>query len=83
VNVAGPAVPQLVAAVVLAQHSVGPPPQLGQPRDINVAVQADPGRGGGAAGCGGVQRIGDSLGQLFEAGGKVQVAADPGGRGAG
>ena len=48
VDVEGPAVPQLVAAVVLAEHGVGPPPQVGQPRVIGIAVQADPVRGGSA-----------------------------------
>ena len=41
-------------------------------------VQADPAGGGRAAGCGGVQGGGDGLGEFFEAGGEVQVAAEPG-----
>ena len=77
-DVAGPAVPQLVAAVLLAQHGIGPPPQLGQLRRVCLAVQADPVRGGGPAGCGGVQGVGDGLGEFLEAGGEVQVAAEPG-----
>jgi hypothetical protein len=38
VNMAGPAVPQLVAAVLSAQHGVSPLPQLGQPRTEGLAV---------------------------------------------
>ena len=60
VDVAGPAGPQLVAAIMLTQHRISPPPQLGQPRLIGVAVQADPVWGGGSAGVGGVER-GDEL----------------------
>jgi hypothetical protein len=56
VEVVGPAVPELVAAVVLAEHGIGPPPQLGQPRGVGVTVQADPVRGGRPAGGGGVER---------------------------
>jgi hypothetical protein len=45
---------------------------------VGLAVQADPVRGCGAAGRGGAQGAGDSLGEVFEAGGEVQVAAEPG-----
>ena len=69
---------QLVAAVVLAEHGVGPPPQVGQPRVVGVAVQADPVRGSGPARGGGVERVGDGLGQVLEPGGQVQVGAEPG-----
>ena len=52
VDVARPAVPQLVAAVVAAEHGIGPLPQLGQLRLMRLPVQADPVWGGGAAGYG-------------------------------
>jgi hypothetical protein len=52
--------------------------QLGQLRRICLAVQADPAGGGGAAGCGGVQGVGDGLGEVLEAGDEVQVALEPG-----
>ena len=42
VGVAGPAVPQLVAAVVSAEHGIGPLPQLGQLRRMCLAVQVRP-----------------------------------------
>jgi len=77
-DVAGPAVPQLVAAVVLAEHGVGPLAQVGQPRMVSVAVQADPIRRGRPARSGGVEGVGDSLGQILEPGGQVQVGAEPG-----
>ena len=41
VDVAGPAIPQFVGAVVLAQHGISPPPQLSQPRAVGVVVQAE------------------------------------------
>ena len=69
---------ELVAAVVLAEHGLGPPPQVGQPGGVGVAVQADPVRGGGAARGSGVERVGDGLGQLLEPGGQVQVGVEPG-----
>ena len=50
VDVAGPALPHLVAAVVPAEHGIGPLPQLGQLRPMRLPVQADPVRGGGTAG---------------------------------
>jgi hypothetical protein len=78
VDVAGPAVPQLVAAVVLAQHGIGPAPQLGQSRVAGVAVQTDPVWGGGPAGGGGVKRVGDGPGQVLEPGGQVHLGAEPG-----
>ena len=77
-NVAGPAVPELVTGVLLAEHGIDPLPQLGQLRDVGLAVQADPVGCGGAAGWGGVQCIGDCLGEFLEAGGEVQIAAEPG-----
>ena len=40
--------------------------------------QADPVRGSGSARCGGVERVGDRLGQVLEPGGQVQVGAEPG-----
>jgi hypothetical protein len=56
--VVGPAVAELVAVVLLAQDGVGPLAQPVEPRRVGAAVQADPVRGGGAAGCGGVERLG-------------------------
>jgi len=47
VDVAGPAVPELVTGVVLAQHGIGPVPQFGQLGQVCLAVQAEPGGGGG------------------------------------
>src|SRR5690242_19047867 len=41
-DVAGPAVPQFIAAVVLAQHGIGPLPQLGELGAEGLLVQADP-----------------------------------------
>src|SRR5580700_4053818 len=41
-DVAWPALPQLVAAVMLAEHDLGPPSQVGQLGGVGVAVQADP-----------------------------------------
>ena len=49
-----------------------------QLRRVGRAIQADPGRGGGAARRGGVQGVGDGLGKVLEAGGEVQIAAKPG-----
>ena len=69
---------QLVAAVVLAEHGVGPPPQVGQLSVVGVAVQADPVRGGGSARGSGVEGVGDGLGQFLEPGGQVQVGVEPG-----
>jgi hypothetical protein len=63
---------------VLAEHGVGPLPQLGQPRVVRVAVQADPERSGGPARGGRLQGVGDGLGQVLELGGQVQAGADPG-----
>jgi hypothetical protein len=78
VDVTGPAFGELVAAVVLAEHGVGPPLQVGQPCVVDVAVQADPaGRGGPARGSG-IEGVGDGLGQLVEPGGQVQVGVQPG-----
>ena len=48
-DMAGPAVPQLITRIVLAQHRVGPPPQPGQLCIEGLAVQADPARGRGTA----------------------------------
>jgi hypothetical protein len=62
---------------VLAKHGIGPPPQIRQPRVIGVAVQADPGRGSRSARGGGVERIGDGLGQVLEPGNQVQIGAEP------
>ena len=78
VDVAGPAFRQFVAAVVLAQHGVGPPPQVDQPRVVRVAIQADPVRSGRPARGGGLQRVSNGLGQILEPGGQVQVGAEPG-----
>ena len=47
-------------------------------RLVRLPVQADPVRGGGTAGRGRVQCVGDGLGELLEAGGKIQIAAEPG-----
>jgi hypothetical protein len=69
VNMAGPALPELVTAIVLAEHGVGPSPQVGQARMVGVTVQADPVRGGGPAQSGRVERVGDRLGQVLEPGG--------------
>ncbi len=77
-DVARPAVPQLVAAVVLAQNGIGPVPQLGQLRGVRLAIQADPAGCGGAAGRGGVQGVGDCPGEFFEAGRQIQITAEPG-----
>ena len=78
VDMAGPAVPQLIAAVVLAEHGIGPLPQLVQLRRIGLAVQADPARGGRTAGRGGVQRVGRYLGEFLKASGEIQIADNPG-----
>jgi len=51
-DVARPAVPQLVAGVVLTQHGIGPPPQLGELGTEGMPVQADPVGRSGAAGRG-------------------------------
>ena len=59
VDVAGPALPQLIAAVVPAEHGIGPLPQLGQLRPMRLPVQADLVRGGGTAGRGRVKCAGD------------------------
>jgi hypothetical protein len=63
---------------VLAHHGIGPSPQLGELRRISLAVQADPAGGGGATGRGGVQGVGDRLGQFLEEGAEVYVAVEPG-----
>src|SRR5690349_18246084 len=76
VDVAWPAVPQLVAAVVLAQHGVSPPPQLGQPRVVGVVVQAYPGGSGRSTGSDGFQGGGDCPGEFLEASDEVQAVAD-------
>ena len=55
-----------------------PPPQLGQPRVVGVVVQADPVRSGRPALGGGVERVGDGLGQFLQPGGQVQADAEPG-----
>ena len=78
VDVAGPAVPQLIAAVVAAEHGISPLPQLVQLRRVGLAVQADPTWGGGTAGCGGVQCVGRCLGEFLEASGEIQIADNPG-----
>jgi hypothetical protein len=78
VDVAGPAVPQLIAAVVLAEDGVGPPPQVGQPRVVGVAVQANPVRSTWPVRGRGVERLGDRLRQVLEPGGQVQIATEPG-----
>jgi hypothetical protein len=70
-DMARPAVPQLIAGVVLAQHGIGPPPQLGELRAEGLAVQADPVGGGGALGRGGIQGVGDGTGEFLEAGGEI------------
>jgi len=54
VNVARPAVPQLVAGVVLTQHGIYPSPQLGELGTEGLPVQADPVGCRGSAGRGGV-----------------------------
>ena len=77
VDVGGPAVPELVAAVVLAEHGVGPLPQVGQPRVVGVGVQADPVRGSGPARGGGVERVGDGLGQVLEPAARSRSARRP------
>jgi hypothetical protein len=63
---------------VLAERGIGPPLQVGQPGGVGVAVQADPVRGGGSARGGGVERVGDGLGQFLEPSSQVQVGAEPG-----
>jgi hypothetical protein len=78
VDVAGPAVPQLITGVVSAEHGIGPLPQLGQLRRVGLAVQANPVRGGRTAGRGRVQGAGHCLGEFLKAGGQVQIAAEPG-----
>ena len=65
VDVAGPAVPHFIAAVVLARHGIGPPPQLGELGAEGLPVKADPVRRDGTAGRGGVQGVGDGLGEFF------------------
>jgi hypothetical protein len=77
VDVAGPAVGKLIAAIVLAEHGVGPPPQVSQPRMVSVAIQADPERSGRPARGGCLQRVSNGLGQILEPGGQVQVGAKP------
>jgi hypothetical protein len=69
VRVPGPALLELVAAVLLTEHDVGPPPQVGQPSGLGVVIQADPVRGGLCARGGVVERVGDGLCQLLESGG--------------
>ncbi len=59
---------------MLAQHGIGPAPQLSELRIEGLPVQAEPERGGGSAECGGVQCVGNDLGEFLEAGGEVQVA---------
>jgi hypothetical protein len=76
--VAGPAVPQLVADVVLAQHGIDPPPQLGELGAKALPVQADPVGRGRAARRGGIQNVSDGLSEFLEPGGEVQAAAKPG-----
>jgi hypothetical protein len=78
VDVAGPAVGELVAAVLLAEHGVGPPQQVGQLSVVDVAVQADPIRRGGSARGSSVEGVGDSPGEFLEPGGEVQVGVEPG-----
>jgi hypothetical protein len=63
---------------MLAEHGIGPLPQPGQLCRISLTVQANPERGGGTAGRRRVQGIRDGLGEFLEAGGQVQVAAEPG-----
>ena len=77
-DVAGPAVPELVAVVLLAEDGIGPLPQPGQLRGVGVAVQAEPVGGGRAAGRGGVQRVADGAREFFEPGRQAKVAAEPG-----
>jgi hypothetical protein len=60
---------------VLAQHGIGPVPQLGELRIEGLPVQAEPERGCWSAGRGGVQCVGHGLGEFLDAGGNVQVAA--------
>jgi hypothetical protein len=78
VDVAGPAVRELVAAVVLAEHGVGPAPQVSQLGVVGVAIQADPVGCGGSARGSGSEGVGDGLGQLVETGGQIQVGVQPG-----
>jgi hypothetical protein len=51
--------------------------QVGQLSVVGVAVQADPGRGGGPGRGRGVEGIGDRASQVFEPGGQVQVGVQP------
>src|ERR1700677_1174823 len=78
VDVAGPAVPELVTGVVLAQHGIGPVPQLGQLGQVCLAVQADPGGGRGPAWRGGVQRVSDAAREFLDTRDEVQVVAQSG-----
>jgi hypothetical protein len=48
-----------------------------QPGGVGIAVQADPGWGGEAAGSGGAETVGDGLGEVFEPGSQVQGGAEP------
>jgi hypothetical protein len=63
---------------MLAQYGIGPLPHLGELGHVRVAVEADPAGCGGPAGRGGVQCIGDGSGEIFKAGGEIQIAADSG-----
>jgi hypothetical protein len=63
---------------MLAQHGIGPAPQLGELRIEGLPVQVEPGRRCGAAGRGGVQYVGKDLGEFLDAGGEVQVVVQPG-----
>jgi hypothetical protein len=63
---------------VLAQHGVGPPPQLSQPRVVGVVVQADPGGSGRSTGSDGVQGGGDCPGEFLEASDEVHIITNPG-----
>jgi len=78
VDVVRPAVPQLIAGVVQAQHGIRPPPQLGELGAKGLPVQANPVGRGRTARRGGTQSIGDGLSEFFEPGGEVQAAAKPG-----
>jgi hypothetical protein len=52
--------------------------EVGQPRAVDVGVQADPGRGSGPARGSGVESIGDGPGEFLEPGGQVQAGVQPG-----
>jgi hypothetical protein len=73
VDVARPAIPRFITRVVLAQHGIGLVPQLSELRIEGLPVRAEPERGGGAAGCGGVQCVGNDLGEFLDTGGEVQL----------